>query len=62
MLEYDDEEWDVLDYIIITELEDGCDDHSGCAASLLLLLPQLLPCRQMQAFRLENIKPLGRAR
>ena len=38
MFEYDDEEWDVLDYIVITELEDGCDDHSGCAASLLLLL------------------------
>ena len=38
MFEHADEEWDVLDYIILEELEDGCDDGSGCAASLLLLI------------------------
>ena len=38
MFEHDDEDLDVLDYIILEELEDGCDDDSGCAASLLLLI------------------------
>ena len=45
MFEYDDEEWDVLDYVILEELEAGSDDHTGCAASLLLLIVGLFLLR-----------------